>query len=357
MNSPADLTPIPEKATLSPMSADELFSDLSEPIFFPDAASGFGFISGSDSPSIGREVATASRSEHTRLAVTNLEKCSVMLASPNTNTERADREEELTLSRRDLPKFQLASSTIKPFSNEEKNFLPLCLSYTDDGWVEMDFKKCIDGKAAKSCFNKRHGSSLVSRQFTNQVFTMMMKNTESIGDYLKKFPCAVYNAGLPKDNAYIANRFLALLILSVQTLVRVIMAHSGYNGESKRDWTVEQVTQISRYILADNNRVYSKTTQLILSSCGQPEKNNEEHSRKKLHHSNKITKHKKILFCSHHEKNPTHDKNNEPILMVSQSSAKDKFEQTLKTIQNRIDEDMEEISLECKYLLDRVEKN
>ncbi|OAD80320.1 hypothetical protein PHYBLDRAFT_137876 [Phycomyces blakesleeanus NRRL 1555(-)] len=137
MNSPADLfpaglTPVPEEATLSPMSADELFSDLSELILFLDAAPGSG------SPPIGREVATASscvavlkaelgnhteafsaahvanneqaaddalcRIECTRLAITSLEKCSKMLASPGTNTERAGREGGLTLNRRDLPK-------------------------------------------------------------------------------------------------------------------------------------------------------------------------------------------------------------------------------------------------------------
>ncbi|OAD81191.1 hypothetical protein PHYBLDRAFT_157086 [Phycomyces blakesleeanus NRRL 1555(-)] len=136
---------------------------------------------------------------------------------------------------------------------------------------------------------------------------MMMKNTESIGDYSKKFLRAVYNAGLPKDDARIADRFLASLTLSVQTLVRVTMARSGPNGESKRDWTVEQITQIGRDILGDDNRLYAEATRLIPGSRGQPEKNNEEHPRKKLHHSNKITKHEKTFFCSHHGKNPTHE--------------------------------------------------
>ncbi|OAD77032.1 hypothetical protein PHYBLDRAFT_158055 [Phycomyces blakesleeanus NRRL 1555(-)] len=162
------------------------------------------------------------------------------------------------------------------------------------------------------------------------------------------------------------------------------MARSGPNGESKCDWTVEQITQIGRDIFGDDNRLYAEATRLIPGSRGQPEKNNEEHPRKKLHHSNKITKHEKTFFCSHHGKNPTHEsskcftlinhknkasssnsrnpcrhcgenyyhghvcksKNNEPILMVSQSPAKDKSEQMLKTIQDRIDEDMEEISFE-----------
>ncbi|KAG2191771.1 hypothetical protein INT47_012821 [Mucor saturninus] len=460
MNSPADLFPaglttVPEEATLSPMSADELFSDLSAPVLCPDAAPGFGSVSGSGFPSVGREAATASscvaalkaelgnhieafsaahvanneqaaddalrRIERTRLAIASLEKCSEMLASPGANTERAGRGGGLTLNRRDLPKFQLAASIIKPFPSEEvfesvghflrtfenviesssldiekvwMKFLPLCLPHTDDGWVETDLKKCNSWKSAKSCFNERHGSSLVSRRFTDQVFTMVMKNTESIGDYSKKFLRAVYNAGLNKDDPRIADRFLASLALSVQTLIKVTMARSP-NGEAKREWTVEQITQIGRDILGDDNRLYAEATRLIPGAHGQPEKKYEDHPRKKPHHhTSKITKHEKTFFCSHHGKNPTHEsskcftlinrknkasslnsrnpcrrcgenyhhghvcksKNNEPILMVSQSPAKDKSEQTLKAIQDRIDEDMEEISFECKYLLDRIER-
>ncbi|KAG1436772.1 hypothetical protein G6F56_013415 [Rhizopus delemar] len=85
----------------------------------------------------------------------------------------------LTLTRKDLPKYQLASSIRLPFPNDEAfdseehflrtfekvvysagmdielvwdKYLPLCIHYDHDPWVETELKKCHDWKSARKCF-------------------------------------------------------------------------------------------------------------------------------------------------------------------------------------------------------------
>ncbi|KAG1442990.1 hypothetical protein G6F56_010841 [Rhizopus delemar] len=278
--------------------------------------------------------------ERTKQAITSLENCSKIFntnSSMHASTSSSDHSFGLTLNRRDLPKFQLASSVLRPHPNEEvfesvehflrtfenviesasmdienawKKFLPLCLPHSDDGWVETCLKKCTDWNAVRTCFKERHGSNLVTRRYTDQVFTMTMKNTESIADYSKNFLQAVFNAGLSKDDARIADRFLASLTLPVQTLVRVTMARSGPTGESMRDWTVEQITQIGRDILGDDNRLYAEATRLIPGARTHTEKtegNNHSMKKRTYEFKNKVNKPDKMYQCSHHGQNRTHD--------------------------------------------------
>lgn len=361
--------------------------------------------------------------ERTNKAIDSLKSCSKIFESTEMHAEssRSDNALGLTLNRRDLPKFQLASSVFKPFPSEEvfesvehflrtfeiviessslriekvwRKFLPLCLPHSDDGWVETDLKKCADWAKARACFKERHGSSLVTRRYTDQVFTMTMKNTESIGDYSKRFLQAVYNAGLPKDDARIADRFLASLTLPVQTLIRVTMARSGPNEESRNEWTVERITQIGRDILGDDNRLYSEATRLIPGAQTHTEKHREDNSIKKQSTKPKfkVSKPENQYFCKHHGKNRTHDTKDcyflkkrggtnsthttngripcrhcgepyfsghtclkkEAVLAVSKN--KEPKDTTVEQVVTDIDSDMEDVHFDCKYQNKEIQK-
>jgi hypothetical protein len=52
------------------------------------------------------------------------------------------------------------------------------------------------GRCSRREFKKQHGSSLVLRRYTDLVFTMVMENNESVGDYAKRFQTAMFDAGL-----------------------------------------------------------------------------------------------------------------------------------------------------------------
>ena len=103
----------------------------------------------------------------------------------------------LTLSHRDLPKFQLANSVIRPFPGCEvfesvehflttfenivqgstyrdvekvwRQFFPLCLPFSESAWVETDLRHCASWSEAREAFTDRHGSSMAQSYFNDQV--------------------------------------------------------------------------------------------------------------------------------------------------------------------------------------------
>lgn len=193
----------------------------------------------------------------------------------------------LALNRRDLPKFQLASSDVRAFPNEEvfesvehylttsenilnsssmdletqwSKLLPLCMPHGDRTWFDKTLLECSSWSAAKVVFARRFGSAVVTRRNTDLVFTMVMKPTESIMDYSCRFQQAVYNAGLQLDEPRIADRFMASPILPVQTAVRITLVRGQEDAES---WTVDRITQVARDVLGDDNRFYAHATALL----------------------------------------------------------------------------------------------
>ncbi|EPB86417.1 hypothetical protein HMPREF1544_06779 [Mucor circinelloides 1006PhL] len=163
---------------------------------------------------------------------------------------RTVRGENLALNRRDLPKFQLAPSAVKAFPNEEvfesvdhylrtvesilnsssldleaqwAKLLPLCMPNGNRAWVDKTLLKCGSWAEAKQVFSRRFGSAVITRYNTDLGFTMTMSSSESIMDYSCRFQQAVYNPGLQLDDPRTADRFMASLILPVQTAVRITL--------------------------------------------------------------------------------------------------------------------------------------
>lgn len=245
----------------------------------------------------------------------------------------------LSLSHRDLPKFQLASSVVRPFPNNEvfesvehflqrfeniidgstrdiekvwKQFLPLCLPHSDNAWVATELKRCINWSEARAAFKEHHGSSMAVSHYTDMVFTMKMTAKESIADYSKRFLQAVFNAGLPQDDPRIADRFLSSLVLPVQTIIRVTLARTGSVHAREKQWTVEYITHIGRDVLGDDNSVYASAVSLVPGGRSREEssagRSFGETPRKKFPFKNKqVNRVSKIYVCSQHGKNPTHD--------------------------------------------------
>jgi hypothetical protein len=79
-------------------------------------------------------------------------------------------------------------------------------------------------------------------------------------DYSCRFQQAVYNAGLQLDDPRVADRFMASLILPVQTVVRITLVREQGGGA----WTVDRITQVARDVLGDKARNYVQTFDFIL---------------------------------------------------------------------------------------------
>lgn len=197
----------------------------------------------------------------------------------------------LTLSRRDLPKYQLLSNPHKPFPNEEafeseehflrtfenvifsssqeiekvwKRYIPLCLPFGDDAWTQSSLKNCNTWSEARKLFKKHYGSKFKAHEYNNQVFTMTMKSNESIGAYTNRFLQAVHLAGIHKDDPRVADRFLASLTSPVQTLARLAcINHLGRHAEESNLWTVENIADLARDVLGDDASNYTISTSLL----------------------------------------------------------------------------------------------
>jgi hypothetical protein len=165
---------------------------------------------------------------------------------------------------------------------------------------------------ARREFKKQHGSSLVLRRYTDLVFTMVMENNESVGDYAKRFQTAMFDAGLPRECPRVADRFLASLTKPVQTLIRVAMnsVKAGSSGENA-EYTVDQIAQIGRDILGDDHTSYNEAVSLL---PGAPVvERRKEKAPYYHHHKNaarrvqKASKVAKPFSCIHHGNNATHD--------------------------------------------------
>ncbi|OAD74086.1 hypothetical protein PHYBLDRAFT_63962 [Phycomyces blakesleeanus NRRL 1555(-)] len=416
-NYPAAIIPAHEEDAMSVMTEEDLIASLSDKISFASSTPGQFVAPSPLRPLHVEAVSTAHAMNDEQAAELALNKvrrvkemidieiaCSQYLSPSVKVVEKSSRTGGLTLNRRDLPKsfpneevfhsvdhflhtFQkVIESSLQDIELVWKRFLQLCLPHSDDGWVEIDLKKCVDWNTAKICFTARHESHLVTSHLVKEVFTMVMLPSESIGDYSKKFLQAVYDAGLPKNDACVADRFLASLTRQVQTLLWLTMTRLDFNGKTKRDWTVKQLTQIGRDILDNHNCMYAEAIQLIPGANMHTERRMEAYPRKKVHSSNnkqhQISKPEHSFFCSHHSKNTTYEsskgftlannkakvaaptkrnpcrqcgenyfcghvcKDSEPVLIVSQVPAKEKSEQVLKAIQDSVDLELEDMSFD-----------
>lgn len=196
----------------------------------------------------------------------------------------------LTLTRKDLPKFQLASSMNPPFPEEEKfdseehflrtfekvvysagmdieqvwdRYLPLCIHYDHDAWVEQKLRKCSNWKEARQCFITKFATKHRIRESTTMVFTMTMRESEGITQYTTRFLKAVSDAGLDPSDKLLAQRFLASLNSTAQLCTRIALL--GGNKDDS-DLTIEQVAKVARDILGDNEYGYGASA--ILQNAG-----------------------------------------------------------------------------------------
>ena len=250
----------------------------------------------------------------------------------------------LSLSHRDLPKFQLASSVVRPFPNQEvyesaehflsrfenvivgsvyrevehvwKQFLPLCLPYSDNAWVETELKLCSGWKEARAAFKTHFGSKQATSHFTHMVFTMTMSTKETLSDYSKKYLKAVYDAGLPKDDPRIADRFLSSLTPPIQTLIRISVARTGESREA--DWTVEYLAKVGRDVLGDERSLYSEACLSVMSNSAIVRDSGQSIPAMKRHDSSRSESRVRVkpegrvwkkYICTQHGRNNTHNTN------------------------------------------------
>ena len=180
----------------------------------------------------------------------------------------------LSLSRKDLPKFQLKTDVPRPFPQEEvfesaehflrtfekilvsanmdieKNWaslLPLCSHDDHDAWWQDEMSiNARNWSDAKNIFVKKHGSRSNHGRFMEKVWTMNMSKNESINQYTTRFLKAVHDARFNPKSFYIASRFVSSLTPAVKRCFN--LSWYGNHSEDER-FTVQQVSSLTNNIM------------------------------------------------------------------------------------------------------------
>ncbi|GAN11418.1 conserved hypothetical protein [Mucor ambiguus] len=172
----------------------------------------------------------------------------------------------IRLSKQDLPKFQLKSSSTKYFPKDEsyesvnhflrsfekvisssgenveaiwKRYIPLTLPYELDNWLNNDVMACRCWAEVGAAFNKKFGNNaMLKLQSRREVFNAKMHSGESTEAYTTRFTKAVTEANYSLDNTTIGDAFLTGFPEEWQTQINTVLL---CNHTDRDYWTIDEI--------------------------------------------------------------------------------------------------------------------
>lgn len=172
----------------------------------------------------------------------------------------------IRLSKQDLPKFQLKSSSTKYFPKDEayesvnhflrsfekvisssgesiesiwKRYIPLTLPYELDNWLNNDVLTCGSWSDVGVAFNKKFGNNaMLKLQSRREVFNAKMRAGESTEEYTTRFTKAVSEANYSLDNTTIGDAFLTGFPEEWQTQINTVLL---CNHTDRDYWTIDEI--------------------------------------------------------------------------------------------------------------------
>ncbi|CEP08909.1 hypothetical protein, partial, partial [Parasitella parasitica] len=180
----------------------------------------------------------------------------------------------ISLSKRDLPKFQLKSAATKYFPGEEsydsvfhflrifekvvsssgndvetvwKRYLPLTIPYEYDLWLKQELLACVSWKEAQESFVKKFNNSLLRLNARRAVQSACMLGGETSEAYFNRFSRACVEAGYDLCDTSIADAFLNGFPDHWQIQITALLCTS-FPGVTS--WTTQQVASCAINILS-----------------------------------------------------------------------------------------------------------
>ncbi|KAF1805447.1 hypothetical protein FB192DRAFT_1255914, partial [Mucor lusitanicus] len=172
----------------------------------------------------------------------------------------------IRLSKQDLPKFQLKSSSTKYFPKDEsfesvnhflrsfekvisssgenieliwKRYVPLTLPYELDNWLNNEVMTCDAWSEVGAAFNKKFGNNaMLKLQSRREVFNAKMRPGESTEEYTTCFSKAVSEANYSMDNTTIGDAFLTGFPEEWQTQINTVLL---CNHTDRDYWTIDEI--------------------------------------------------------------------------------------------------------------------
>ncbi|KAI8635705.1 hypothetical protein BD408DRAFT_438748, partial [Parasitella parasitica] len=200
-------------------------------------------------------------------------KSSAKLSEANVTSALSGDNEGISLSKQDLPKFQLRSSATKYFPNEltydsihhflrsfEKvilssgksvedvwrRYIPLTIPYDLDLWLNQELLKAGTWSAAKDLFTKKFNNAALRLDARREVQTATMKPGETTEEYYNRFARAMLEAGYSSEDTTLGDTFLLGFPASWQIQINSVLC-AQYPGQS--DFTANQIVTCALNIL------------------------------------------------------------------------------------------------------------
>ncbi|KAF1802290.1 hypothetical protein FB192DRAFT_1342724 [Mucor lusitanicus] len=181
----------------------------------------------------------------------------------------------IAISKRDLPKFQFKSDSVKYFPDEEsfdsifqfltaferlmtssgnsvesvwKQYLPPTMPYEHDMWLKSELLVVNTWKEAKDVFLKKFNSSLHRLSAGTAVHSSTMQVGETAEQYFNRFSRSCVEAGYDSNDTSIGDAFLNGFPTDWQIQVTTLLCNFYPGRES---WTTNEVARVAANILRD----------------------------------------------------------------------------------------------------------
>ncbi|KAK4521737.1 uncharacterized protein ATC70_004272 [Mucor velutinosus] len=153
--------------------------------------------------------------------------------------------------------FSAFENVIRASGNEVnlvwKRHVPVSLPFDFESWTKNDLLACNDWDQAKALFRKHFGAPINSEESMAKLFSMRMKNNDTLQDYTNKFMKYVKDCGFPPNSNMLAKFYqFTLLRKNQQMMVNQMSVKHGFNHK----WTINEIYEcvLPLFLVDEQNR-------------------------------------------------------------------------------------------------------
>jgi hypothetical protein len=153
--------------------------------------------------------------------------------------------------------FSAFENVIRASGNEVnlvwKRYIPVSLPFDFDSWTKNDLLPCNDWEQAKALFRKHFGAPVNAEESMAKLFSMRMKNTDTLQDYTNKFMKYVKDCGFPPNSNMLAKFYQFTLLRKNQ---QMMVNQMSVKHDSRHKWTINEIYEcvLPLFLVDEQNR-------------------------------------------------------------------------------------------------------
>ncbi|CAO0795192.1 unnamed protein product [Mucor circinelloides] len=134
-----------------------------------------------------------------------------------------------------------------------KRYIPVSLPFDFDSWTKNDLLVCNDWEQAKALFRKHFGAPINAEESMAKLFSMRMKNGDTLQDYTNKFMKHVKDCDFPPNSNMLAKFYQFTLLRRNQ---QMMVNQMSIKHDSKHKWTINEIYEcvLPLFLVDEQNR-------------------------------------------------------------------------------------------------------